>query len=286
MADVAVGGPAARGSVEVVAGLDALSATHGRLFVVVGVFDGIHLGHLYLLRSLRREARRRGARPAVITFDAHPEEILHGRAPALLCDPEERLVRLGAAGIEVVVVQHFDEQLRMTPYQAFVRMISDRTELAGFLMTPDAAFGNERRGTPQALRVLGARDGFDVVVIEPLAIGGRPVRSQEIRADVSAGDLRSGAALLGRAFAVAGQRVGLSDSEAIVRFPVPVALPPEGRYRVTIERAWTPGAPEPRRAVNGIATVHPALGELRVGSTRPLPQAPRLRITFRSPVDR
>ena len=102
---------------DVVTGIDRLRPEHGRLFVVVGVFDGLHRGHRYLLRHLRREALRRAARPAVITFDAHPDEIIVGAAPPLLCDPDERLVRLAAAGVEVTVVQHFDDALRSTTHE-------------------------------------------------------------------------------------------------------------------------------------------------------------------------
>src|SRR5205085_12121705 len=97
-----------------VAGLDALRPGDGPLFLVVGVFDGLHRGHAYLLDRLRGEAAKRNARPAVITFDAHPEEILLGSAPPLLCDHDERLARLAAAGVQVTVVQHFDRALRMT----------------------------------------------------------------------------------------------------------------------------------------------------------------------------
>ena len=100
-----------------------------------------------------------GARPAVLTFDHHPEEILAGAAPPLLCDPDERLARLERDGVAVTVVEHFDEALRRTPYDAFVARIRARTRLAGFLMTPDAAFGHERRGTPETLAALGVESG-------------------------------------------------------------------------------------------------------------------------------
>ena len=115
----------------VVAGIDALRTGLGRLFVVVGVFDGLHLGHLYLLGRLREEAARRDASPTVITFDHHPDEILTGAAPPLLCDADERLERLAAAGVEVTVVQHFDVALRMTEFDEFIRRIARGAPLAG-----------------------------------------------------------------------------------------------------------------------------------------------------------
>ena len=82
---------------EVVSGVDNLRPEHGRLFVVVGVFDGLHTGHAYLLEHLRKEAGKRDARPSVITFDHHPDEILtaaHDRALArhFLLGDQHRLV--------------------------------------------------------------------------------------------------------------------------------------------------------------------------------------------------
>ena len=71
----------------VVEGVAALGPPLGPIFVVVGVFDGLHLGHAYLLEHLVSEAAARDAKPTVITFDHHPDEILTGHAPPLLLDP-------------------------------------------------------------------------------------------------------------------------------------------------------------------------------------------------------
>jgi riboflavin kinase/FMN adenylyltransferase len=212
--------------VQTVLGRAALTPEHGPAFVVVGVFDGIHLGHAYLLEQLVRVAGENAARPTVITFDAHPDAVLTGHAPPLLMDPEERLERLAAAGIETVVIEHFDDALRMTTYDDFVRGIATRCWLAGILMTPDAAFGHERAGTPATLAALGDRDGFDVVVVPPFALDGREVRSSEIRAAITAGNLADAQRLLGRPYAV----VGDADESGSVSFPTPVALPPPGEY--------------------------------------------------------
>ena len=67
----------------------------------------------------------------MITFDHHPDEVLMGTAPPLLLDPGERLERLAAAGVAVTVVQHFDEALRRTPYDAFVERSAPRADSAG-----------------------------------------------------------------------------------------------------------------------------------------------------------
>jgi riboflavin kinase/FMN adenylyltransferase len=261
-------------------GIEALRPSDGPLLLAVGVFDGLHRGHLYLLRELRRAARRLGARPAVLTFDHHPDEVLAGAAPPLLCDPDERLARLERAGVEVTVVEHFDEELRRTPYDAFVASIRARTTLAGFLMTPDAAFGHERRGTPETLGALGAEVGFEVIVVPPFDLAGRPVRSTEIRAAIGTGDLAAARVLLGRLVAVTGTVAerAADGTSARLTWPLPVALPPPGDYRTTIEAAWAPSVrPGPLRRAR--ATVGPA-GDVVLRARREALRHDRLRVAF------
>ena len=218
----------------VIQGVDALDRSLGRLFIVIGVFDGLHLGHDYLLQELRAAAAAHDARPAVLTFDHHPDEILTGQAPPLLCDPAERLERLEAAGVAVTVVQHFDKALRETPYDAFVHRIADGVELAGFLMTPDSAFGYERRGTPETVGSLGADVGFGVTVVPPFTLQGEPVSSSRIRAAIAAGDLATAERLLGRPYAIVGQG-SRATRDPVLTFEMPVALPPTGWYAVRID---------------------------------------------------
>lgn len=238
-----------RRQMHVVEGIDRLAPSDGRLFVVVGVFDGLHRGHAYLLEHLQAEASRRRARPAVITFDHHPDEILTGAAPPLLLDPVERLERLDGAGVEVTVVEVFDVALRMTPFDRFVRRIAERVDLAGFLMTPDSAFGHDRGGTPETVAELGRDLGYDVAVIPALEIDGRAVRSAAIRAAIAAGNLREAERLLGHPYAVVG-RIEADGGDWVVRVPVPVALPPAGDYDVSIEPA-----DEPLISGDGVPTV-------------------------------
>jgi riboflavin kinase/FMN adenylyltransferase len=246
-------------TMQVVHGVEQLSLEQGPVFVVVGVFDGLHLGHHYLLEHLSAEAAARRARPTVITFDHHPDEVLKGHAPPLLLDPTERLERLAAAGVAVTVVQHFDEALRHTPYDVFVERIRARVELRGFLMTPDAAFGFERRGTPGALAELGARVGFDVVVVPPFTLDGRAVRSSEIRAEIAAGDLAGAASLLGRQVSLTGVVRDAGPDGVGLEFELPLALPPAGEYACRVD-----GKPGRLRIDREVAYLRAdvALGEL------------------------
>jgi riboflavin kinase / FMN adenylyltransferase len=228
---------------DVVAGVDGLRPGHGPIFAVIGVFDGLHRGHLYLLDHLVREAFARESRPTVITFDHHPDEVLTGSAPPLLLHPDDRLRRLADAGVEVTVVQPFDDAVRRTTYDDFIGTIRTGTSLAGLLMTPDAAFGYQRAGTPDAVRVLGERDDFDLVVIEPYMLDGAPVRSTDIRAAIERGDLAAAQRLLGRPVELRGEA-----ADGTLAFDWPMAMPPDGEYRCRVDG-------RPGRAVIDGATV-------------------------------
>ncbi len=255
---------------DVARGLDNLAPSDVPVFIVVGVFDGLHLGHGYLLDHLVAAAGSRHARPVVITFDHHPDEVLTGSAPPLLCDPDERLERLAAAGVDTTVVVHFDQQLRKTTYDAFVGMIADRTPIAGFLMTPDAAFGYQRAGTPERLAALGRERGFEVAVVPPFELDGQPIRSTAVREAIASGDLGSAAALLGRDHCVVGQAVEPAAAHgmgSLLRFPLPVALPPDGTYRVAVGPVH---AGSPDRALIGAGSM---------GLERTVP-APWVRVAF------
>jgi riboflavin kinase/FMN adenylyltransferase len=219
---------------EVVTGVDGLRRSHGPIFAVIGVFDGLHRGHIYLLDHLVREALSREAHPCVITFDHHPDEVLTGSAPPLLLHPDERVARLGQAGVDVTVIQHFDDAVRHTTYDAFIAMIRGATELAGLLMTPDAAFGYQRAGTPEAVGWLGEREGFDLVVVDPFEIDGAAVRSSDIRSAIERGDLAVAERLLGRPVALRGEAL-----DGRLTFEWPMAMPPSGDYPARLDGRLT-----------------------------------------------
>jgi riboflavin kinase / FMN adenylyltransferase len=259
----------------VVEGIDALDPSLGRLFVVVGVFDGLHRGHAYLLGRLGAAASAWSAAPTVITFDHHPDEVIIGAAPPLLCDPEERLERLAQAGVAVTVVQTFDVALRMTPFDTFVRRIASRVELAGFLMTPESAFGHDRGGTPETVAALGRELGYDVAVVPQFELDGRPVRSTDVRTAIAAGDLALAARLLGHPYGVVGRPGSGADGRARLDLPMPVALPPAGTYRVAIGLDPSSSAGQP----HGWATIT-ADRAIVVDGPRPAGTRDRLRIEF------
>jgi riboflavin kinase/FMN adenylyltransferase len=265
-----------------------------RFVASVGVFDGLHRGHCHLLKAANGVAPRLRAGTVVVTFDPHPQAVVGGQAPTLLCDLDERLARLDRAGVDLAVVQRFDRGLSELSAEAFVDRLSDGRELAGLVMTGESAFGHRRAGTAASLEEIGKRKGFDLVRVEPLRLAGAPVSSSRIRALIGEGKLGAAKQLLGRAHAVRGEVVhgdgrgrGLGYPTANLSFEQPVALPPDGIYAVLV--SW--GGPDPLRPTRreqGVASlgVRPTFGpggrvlEVHLLDFDELIYGERLRVTF------
>lgn len=265
-----------------------------RFVAAVGVFDGMHRGHCRLLEAATSAARRMAARTVVVTFDPHPEAVLRGRAPALLCDLDERVARLEGAGVDLTVVQPFDRAFSELSAEEFVDRLAEGRELTALAMTSESAFGHRRAGTVATLAEAGRKRGFELVRVEPLSLGGARVSSSRIRELVAAGKLADTRRHLGRSHAVRGEVVqgdgrgrALGYPTANLSFEQPVALPPDGIYAVLA--SW--GGPDPMRPTRreqGVASlgVRPTFGpggrvlEVYVLDFDELIYGERLRVTF------
>jgi riboflavin kinase/FMN adenylyltransferase len=252
----------------IIDGVDALPA--GLRFVAtLGVFDGVHVGHRVVLDETIKTARQLDATSVAITFRPHPEAVLRGRAPALLCDPSERAGRVAADGIDILVVQPFDHAFSEQSAEAFVGRLRAGRDLAGLVMSSESAFGHDRAGTTATLRRLAADEGWALVEVPTLERGNERVSSGRIRALVEDGNLAAAARLLGRPYSVIGEVVHgdargreLGFPTANLYFAQEVALPPNGIYAVRV--GWGSEDPlQPIHRADGVASlgVRPTFGE-------------------------
>ena len=164
----------------------------------LGVFDGMHVGHAHVLGTLLEAAAAESATPVVITFDPHPDAIVRGHAPTLLCTLDERIDRLIAAGVGRVVVQRFDEAFRQQSASVFLDRLRLGRQLRGLVMSPESAFGHDREGTIDLVRRLAAEEGWRLVEIPLLEMDGHRVSSNRIRALLADGRTQEAEQLLGR----------------------------------------------------------------------------------------
>ncbi len=228
----------------VVAGLDRDTA------VTIGVFDGVHRGHLHLLNALRQRAEERRLAAGVITLHPHPALVLNPRAEIVyLSSLEERVRLLRESGVDFALPLTFTPEIARLSADEFVKALRDLLRMRFLLIGPDFALGRGRQGDATALTEIGKEIGFEVERVPPLVEDGIAVSSTSIRTALDAGDVETVNHLLGRPFSLHGPVVRGVERGHVLGFPTAnvaidtgLALPPFGVY-VTQARVEGQGYP-------------------------------------------
>lgn len=223
--------------------------------VIIGNFDGAHLGHAALIHRARRRVGAEG-RVVVRAFDPHPLTRLRpGEAPPRLTSFESRSRLLRAAGAdEVIRMEPTNELLGMSP-DAFIDHIKGAHNPTALVEGPDFRFGRGRVGDIDSLYRLGARHGFEVIVVNPVEVelcdlSIVTVSSSMIRWLLARGRVADAARMLGRPYRMTatvepGDRRGRAIGVPTANFRPEVMTPAAGVYagRATSrDGAWRPAA--------------------------------------------
>ena len=178
----------------------------GPCAITIGNFDGVHLAHCQILQRVSAIARRRGWKPAALTFDPHPTKLVApARSPRLLTTPAQRARLMEQQGIEQVLILPFTPEIaRLTP-EEFVRdILIAKLQTREVLIGDNFRFGHRAAGDARKLQELGAKYGFETEIIGAVTWRKRVISSSEIRALLEAGQVSIACRLLGRPYALEG----------------------------------------------------------------------------------
>jgi len=186
--------------------ISELAELPGPVFLAIGVFDGVHLGHQAVISTAARHAAEAGGTAVVVTFDPHPAKILRPQeSPRLLTATQHKIALIRALGVSHLLVLTFDRELASTLPQEFVRqLVAAARPLREICVGQEWSFGKNRAGNLSLLKELGARMNFNVVGVEPVTSNGTIVSSTEIRRAVEAGDFATATRMLGRDYTILG----------------------------------------------------------------------------------
>jgi riboflavin kinase/FMN adenylyltransferase len=227
--------------------LDQVPADLGATAVVIGNFDGVHLGHRHVVRRAREIADERGLQVVAVTFDPHPMAVLRPEhAPTTLTTLEVRAGLLGEAGADAVLAVPFDRSVASWSPEEFIqRVLIDSLHAAAVVVGANFRFGNRASGDVATLREAGERLGFEAEGI-PLDGGPQVWSSTYVRMSLAAGDVAGAAEALGRPYSVRGVVVRgdqrgreLGFPTANVPTPETTAVPPDGVYAGWLRRLDT-----------------------------------------------
>ena len=208
------------------------------MLLTIGVFDGVHLGHKYLISRLKELALKQGLASGVVTFRQHPEEVMSPKNKLpFLTDLKQRINLLKGEGVDAVIPLSFTTELAQLSARQFISLLQKHLRVRGMVIGPDFALGRNREGDAETLRQLGKEMGFSVTVVPPVVIDGEVVSSTAIRKALARGDMKRVQKLAGRPFRLqgrvvrgVGRGVKLGFPTANLEIEPEHALPADGVY--------------------------------------------------------
>lgn len=228
---------------QVVEDIHLLGDVPGGTAVALGNFDGVHLGHRQIFRTLTRRAHELDIKSVVYTFEPHPLKILAPeRAPLLLNTPAEKERLIRASHVDVLARIPFSAAVAQQAAGEFVQQeLVDKLHVRAVVVGYDFAFGHAREGTGEYLREQGQRLGFSVDILQPVADDGEPYSSTRVRNLLNRGEVEKIPAQLGRHYTLGGEVVGGEKRGRKLGFPTAnlktekEQLPAFGVYAVIVK---------------------------------------------------
>lgn len=220
------------------------------IILTIGTFDGVHRGHLALLREATRRAQELNGLAAVLTFQNHPRSVLEPEsAPLLLTSWQRKKELILAHQPDILTGLRFDSELARVEASEFVRdVIHGQFRARVVISGPGFHFGHNRRGGPELLEKLGKELGFEYCCHEYIMHRGEPVSSTRIRRALAEGDILLAEAMMTRPHrfqgtVVAGDKIGrtLGFPTANLETGPEIMVPANGVY---VARVTLPGGDE------------------------------------------
>ena len=212
--------------------------SRGDSVVTLGKFDGLHRGHMLLIRRVLETGRTKGLETVVFTFDVPPQSKVQHVTQHQLLTNEERRNHLERLGIDCLVECPFvDEVMHMTPETFIKEILVGKLHAKKVVVGKDFGFGYKRSGTAQMLKEMGRTFGFETEIIEKAKKNGREISSTWAREELEKGNMEAVSDLLGYDYAIHGEIVHGHALGRTIGVPtinqIPAAtklLPPFGVY--------------------------------------------------------
>src|SRR5258705_2550344 len=189
--------------------------------LTLGVFDGLHVGHQLIMRTVVERARETGAVPTVITFDPHPRSVLHPEsAPPLLQTLDQKVEGFGVLGIEQTIVIRFDEEFSQTCAEEFLRdVVKERLHAKEVYLGRGFAFGHNREDNIELLRRVSQELGFFADEVPEVQIRSQRVSSSRGLGLLAEGKVNLARKLLARPYGVEGRVERGAERGSTLGFP-------------------------------------------------------------------
>lgn len=184
---------------EIITDIDAIPRLQNPV-VTVGAFDGIHLGHRQIFETVKEYSRQIGGVSVAITFDPHPQMVLHPNSDFFQIFPlEEKIKLIEEEGIDYLIIIHFTKEFSQLSSERFLKdIIIDKIGAKAIVMGPSHSFGHKREGNHESMKALCSEYGIEIIEIPEFTMNDVKVRSSQIRKLIANNNWDIAAELLGR----------------------------------------------------------------------------------------
>ena len=209
----------------------------GAASIAIGVFDGVHRGHHRLIDAVVRDARARGCKAVVVTFDPDPDVVVSPSPAQKLMTTADRLHALAQTGVDAVVAVPFTPAVAALDHVSFLKLVSRVVDIRSIRVGSDFRLGRGGASGVAEMQVWGAERGVDVYGHELLCVDGQTICATRIRQELRQGHVELAAELLGRPYMLRGvvasgrhQGSDMGFPTANIQVPDGIQVPADGVY--------------------------------------------------------
>ncbi len=216
-----------------------------KCFVTVGVFDGLHLGHQHILKTLKESARTHNVESAVITFHPHPLTVVGKNISVSLIDTlKEKVQLIEQFGIDNLIIQPFTKEFASLSAKDFMRKyLKNILDIEGLIVGYDHKFGKDKLHDFNTLSHYAEELNFKIIKTDAFVYDESTISSTLIRESLLNGKVEQAKKFLSRPYNLSGEvvkgrqigrQIGFPTANIMVDFPNKI-IPQEGVYAVEVE---------------------------------------------------
>jgi len=170
----------------------------------IGNFDGVHLGHVHVLKQAKKYSRKLHLPLTILTFEPHPREFFSKNKEFFkLQNCSEKSKSLKEHGVDCLIKLKFDHLLsELSPEEFIKEILCDNLSIKHVFVGKDFKFGKDRQGNIETLKTIGKINKLNVSDIEIKNISGFTISSTKIREYLKAGNIETANRLLGRPYMI------------------------------------------------------------------------------------
>ncbi|WP_373600586.1 bifunctional riboflavin kinase/FAD synthetase [Paraclostridium bifermentans] len=214
----------------------------GDSFVTIGNFDGIHKGHVKLIKKTVEEAKNKGHKSVVFTFENHPMRYFRTNSVKNIITNDEKIKILKSLGVDIILMIPFDEYMTKISTVEFVKnILIDKLSCKKIIVGHDFTFARNKEGNCTILKELGKLYDMEVEIIEPIKIDDIRVSSSHIRKLIELGKVNDIKKFLGRNYYLEGEVIHARKIGRTIGFPTAnlkvddnLIVPKNGIYAVKV----------------------------------------------------